>query len=303
MDTLRAHVRYFPIGKGKLATATLALREFRKRRVTHLAKTRTGAVLEVEIDDLVQGYIYLFGVWEPSITYWVVSSLSAGDVFVDVGANIGYYSVLASSIIGQEGLVVAVEPSPHFYSALQRNLKRNNCTNVSAWNLAASDRTDVVLNFVQPDRFNRGNSTAVLAEGSSQALFRAKTELLANLIPDSRLANTRLIKIDVEGFELAALRGMASLFDRLRFEVEILVEISPELLKRQFQSARDIFELLRIHGFNAYKINNDYNVSTYLNSKVDLGVVRWMQPEVPELGDFIFSRRDVNRLEPIKVES
>jgi hypothetical protein len=52
------------------------------------------------------GYIYYFGVWEPNITRWIVRRLASGDMFIDVGANVGYYSLLASKLVGESGSVV-----------------------------------------------------------------------------------------------------------------------------------------------------------------------------------------------------
>src|SRR6266545_4932566 len=68
-----------------------------------------GVRLLVETDDLIQGYIYLFGVWEPNITDWIRRTLLPGDTFVDVGSNIGYYSTLAARLVGSAGSVVAID--------------------------------------------------------------------------------------------------------------------------------------------------------------------------------------------------
>lgn len=66
--------------------------------------------------------------------------LKPGDVFVDVGANIGYFSLLASKLVGPGGRVVAIEASPEVFDLLRRNLELNKAHNVRAVNVAISDR-------------------------------------------------------------------------------------------------------------------------------------------------------------------
>jgi precorrin-6B methylase 2 len=88
--------------------------------------------------DIIQQYIYYFGVWEPRITGWVSRHLAPGDTFIDVGANIGYYSLLASPLVGKTGTVVAIEASPRTFDDLLFNLELNNVSNVRPVNVAVS---------------------------------------------------------------------------------------------------------------------------------------------------------------------
>src|SRR5205823_8966527 len=86
--------------------------------------------------DTIQQYIYYFGVWEPHLTRWIVRRLVCGDAFIDVGANVGYYSLLASKLVGTSGSVVAIEASPATFKILQSNLALNQVRNVRAMNVA-----------------------------------------------------------------------------------------------------------------------------------------------------------------------
>jgi hypothetical protein len=65
-----------------------------------------------DLDDVIQRYIFYFGVWEPMISHVTEQMLHKGDVYVDVGANIGYCSLLASNCVGGSGRVVSIEASP-----------------------------------------------------------------------------------------------------------------------------------------------------------------------------------------------
>jgi hypothetical protein len=105
-----------------------------------VARTVFGAALAGRTKDLIQRHIFYFGVWEPNLTSFLASRLRDGDVFVDVGANIGYFSLLASRLVGRHGKVVAIEASPNIFAMLSANLARNGAANVEAINIAVSDR-------------------------------------------------------------------------------------------------------------------------------------------------------------------
>lgn len=112
LDLGREYVRHAPWSAGKRALVENHLNAALRDRPLHrLARTRFGATFAVDTQDLIQRYLYLFGVWEPHMTRWLQRRLKPGDVFVDVGANIGYYSILASRLVGARGKVVAIEAS------------------------------------------------------------------------------------------------------------------------------------------------------------------------------------------------
>src|SRR5205807_5464610 len=139
--SLRAYLRYSPIRAGKERVWTRVVEpRFAWQRHAFVARTRFGARMAGDTEDILQQYLYFFGEWEPNLTAWLARTLRPGDVFVDVGANIGYFSVLAAGLVGPAGAVVAVEPSPTAFGMLVANLARNDAANARAVNLAAADR-------------------------------------------------------------------------------------------------------------------------------------------------------------------
>jgi Protein-L-isoaspartate(D-aspartate) O-methyltransferase (PCMT) len=122
------------------------------------ARTREGARLEVDASDLVGTYIAYFGVWEPNLTSWLEGRLRPGDVFVDVGANVGYFTVLASRLVGESGRVVAIEPSPLANSVLRRNVSDNGGENVRVENVAVWDSSGEVVVFGASQRIVGGTT-------------------------------------------------------------------------------------------------------------------------------------------------
>src|SRR6266849_3549362 len=85
--------------------------------------------------------VWLLGVWEPSVTQFIQGLLGPGAGFVDVGAHQGYYSLLASRVVGPTGHVFAFEPESFNFSRLSENVALNNATNVTAIRQAVGDYT------------------------------------------------------------------------------------------------------------------------------------------------------------------
>ncbi|MDX3388383.1 FkbM family methyltransferase, partial [Streptomyces niveiscabiei] len=160
LRALRTYVRHNPAGPGVPQLAGHLDEHLKNHPVTTVTRTRSGAHFPVTTSDVIQRYLYLFGAWEPHLTSFVSRRLRPGDTFIDVGANIGYYTVLASQLVGSTGRVVAVEPSPDFHEALAGNVRLNGCANVRTVNTAVSD-TPGRLTFYLEDPMNLGGTTAV----------------------------------------------------------------------------------------------------------------------------------------------
>lgn len=123
------------------------------------------------------------------------SSLSPGDVFYDIGANAGYYTLLGSRAVGPGGEVVAFEPVPENLSKLNRHLSINRIRNVDVFEVALLDRTGEVRLAL-----DRGPSQARLFADGSLPVAGRTLDALAPLPPD-------VMKMDAEGAEAAVLRG------------------------------------------------------------------------------------------------
>ena len=282
------------IGLGKEFLAERLLAAFRTRPSHRIATTKAGPKFHVQTDDLLQAYIYLFGFWEPNITDWVTRRLHQADVFIDVGANIGYFSVLASRLVKNDGHVVAIEASPEFTAIIGENLVLNKCTNVRFVNVAASDGAGRIP-FYRPDPHNRANTTGILAGRELQPLFTIDSIALPDILTDEEITRTRLVKIDVEGLELSVVLGLIPKLAQMRSDAELIIEISPDLLAAQGHTPTDLVDLLGAYGFNAYRVFNDYQPSSYVRKSPCSPPRRWRAP-VTELSDLVFSRLDVETL-------
>lgn len=291
------YVRHAPgtLGKSALTTHWLnaRLRERPRRRVV---RVRSGGLFAVDTRDLIQRYLYLFGAWEPHLTAWLRRRLRPGDGFVDVGANIGVFSVLAAQLVGEEGHVVAVEASPDMHRRLVGHARLNGLHNVRALNAAVSDRRRT-LHFVLASSRNTGANSIVPYDGPAESGFEAEARPLPELLDPAELAGARVIKIDVEGAEGGVVRGLAPVLDDLRPDAEICVEVTPERMALLGDSADDLLGVMRDAGFHVYRLANDYAPGSYPAAlRGEPGVpVRWRGP-VDEESDLVFSRVDAETL-------
>jgi FkbM family methyltransferase len=253
------------------------------------ARTRDGARLEVDASDLVGTYIAYFGVWEPNLTSWLEARLRPGDVFVDVGANVGYFTVLSSRLVGASGRIVSIEPSPLTNTVLRRNIAANGGENVRVENVAAFDSSGEVVVFGASERIVGG--TTLDPDWADRWAFDTQVsvsaEPLSNLLSDDEVARAAVLKIDVEGSELQVLEGMEPILPRLRDDVAIVLELEGE-------AVGIATETLGRFGFEAFVIENDYSADSYLEPRIT--PPRPLAREAVSHGwqvDLIFARPDV----------
>ncbi|MEU7132956.1 FkbM family methyltransferase [Streptomyces sp. NPDC046261] len=279
--------------KGLAQYLNQRLRDHPRRR---MIDAQFGARFEVLTSDLIQRYIYMFGVWEPHMTYWLRRQLRPGDTFIDVGANIGYFSVLASRLVGDEGQVVAIEASPDTHQNLLRQVQLNACRNIRAVNAAVSDKRET-LAFALASSHNLGANSIVPYAGRAEATFRIEARPLVEMLSPAEITNARVIKIDVEGAEGSVVRGMVPLLDQLRPDAEITIEVTPDRMAQLGDSAEELLATMRDHGFHTYRLANDYAAESYPRALRDgpSAPVRWRGPVTSE-SDLIFSRIDAETL-------
>ena len=150
---------------------------------------------------------------EPSTVDWVQSQLTPGDVFIDIGANVGYYTLFAAALVGPEGRVFAFEPNPEVRVALHRHLELNRpAAPVTVVETALSDRVADDVDLVIPrDPSQSGFGSLVDAWALRQVpteRVRVSTDTFDRWRERTGLDRIDVMKIDVEGGEELVLRGM-----------------------------------------------------------------------------------------------
>jgi FkbM family methyltransferase len=231
------------------------------------ADTRFGARLEGSFPDVVHSFVYFFGVWEPAVTALYRAALRPGDVVIDIGANVGLHTLLASRLVGPTGRVHAIEASPWIYARLRRNLAVNGAANVTAHNLAATAEPGQVQVYLH-DASNLGGTTIVATEAMAngaapEAMVEGRP--LEGIVPLADILAARLIKIDVEGAEWLVAQGMAALLPRLHPDCEILVEVKASALAALGGSVQAFLALFTNAGFVAFEVRNGYAGGDYIS--------------------------------------
>lgn len=291
---LRTYLRYWPIAAGKETLWTRVVNPyFAWHSRPFVARAVFGRSLAGDTRDMIQQYIYFFGLWEPELTAWIASRLSTGDAFVDIGANIGYYTLLASALVGDAGAAVAIEASPAIFRQLQENIARNGARNVRSINVAVSDRKGTVQLFRGPDH-NAGETSMFAADGFTPdgAVESARLE---EILDRKELASARLIKIDIEGAERFVVPSIGSLLSSCRDDLELVVEFHPQYLTERGSGADDLVRLMNASGFHAYRLENSY---WPFNGVEPPGYRRPMRLRGPIRGEtvIVFSRTDAESL-------
>jgi FkbM family methyltransferase len=213
--------------------------------------------MRVSMPDFISETIYLTGKWEPIITHYVEEVLKEGDIFIDVGANIGYYSLLASKFVGTKGAVIALEASPAIYDQLKDNISLNivSKSRVRTINAAASNVRGELGLYVGPQE-NAGHSTTVeaLAVKSGMRMeARVRSDCLEELVGKDSLLGARLIKIDVEGAERVVLEPYLSRLGEFSHDTEWLIELSAENCAGGQADVAAIFDAFTSNGYAVYR--------------------------------------------------
>jgi len=278
----RAWIRYMPVATGK----QWLWQTFHWRQREFACRTRYGGRMFGNTQDLIQRHIYFFGNWEPNISAWIAATLRPGDCFVDVGANIGHYSLLASRLVGDAGRVVAIEAAPWIHAWLDQHVKLNRRRNIRTVAVAAAAERGVVKLYAG----NPGNIGKTSTIAHAGACVDVPAVPLVEILHSDECARARIIKIDVEGAELQVLRGLAPLLPRLRDDVEIAMEIAAAPTPESARARDEIFATMHAHGFSAFVFDNDYGVDTYLHQHRTRRPVRLGDERITAQADILFSR-------------
>ena len=238
---------------------------------SYRARTYFGASMTCDIRDYIQCMIFYFGFWEPTLSRFVESRLREGDCFVDLGANVGYYSLLARSCVGANGCVVAVEAAPEIFLLLKDNLILNGTANIRAVNMAVADHVGSVLIYPGPPH-NIGRASSVRYDSDVGPGHRAESAPLGHILTDEERRRVRLIKMDVEGGEAPILADILRNIEDYPEHMEILVELSGQN-GIDFDEQDRLFQRFFEAGFHAYRYSNPYSFKWYLN---------WRKPAEPE---------------------
>lgn len=203
------------------------------------------------------------GEYEPLQTRVFLESLKKGETVLDLGANIGYYTILASKKVGPKGRVIAVEPDQKNLAWLYRNIKVNQSENV--WVVEGALGRKESLVGLKKDTANFGESQLCsLGEGPAVKVF-----CLEKVLQERRVQKVDLIKLDVEGAEVEVLAGAKDFLKKAK-KVRLLVECHPRTLAFFSQTPEGLVRSLKSLGFKPKKIVSEFEKKIFRFSEKKL---------------------------------
>lgn len=248
---LAALCRAAPFERGRWRIGSLAYRLIDDGRggVEHAVSTRAGFRMTLDLGQFVDRTIFCTGEWEPRETALIAGLLKAGDTFVDVGANIGYFTLLAARAVGPSGRVIAIEANPRTFALLQANARLNACGNVDLRNLAAGEAPGFARMF-EREAGNAGGDQVDFGGGDTAgAVTVARLDAIVGDAP------VRLIKLDIEGAEAKALRGASGLLEGADAP-DLVFEFTPAFLQGMGDDPRALIGLLEGFGYRLQVIGD-----------------------------------------------
>lgn len=205
-----------------------------------------GGELELTPTALLDRHLIAHGIHDAPVVDALRARLRAGDVFLDVGANIGFMTLVGADAVGASGRVYAFEPSPRELPRLRRNVERSGLRQVTVVPVGVGPQATASQLYLAGDD-NPGMNTRY----DLHAGFTATPIQLApihELVPEADLRRVRVVKVDVEGDELSVLDGMRrsmAALDRASF----VVEVTPPYLKSAGGSAAQLYAFFAEFGF------------------------------------------------------
>ena len=247
-------VRRIPLGRYRAINhiCRRSVPAFRMRIPSELG----GLSFRCDLRDSIAREVCFTGRYEPQETLLVQGILKPGMSFMDVGANWGYFTLLAAHQVGSGGRVVSLEPDPRLFPVLAGNIAMNHLSQAIALRVAAGSEPGwLTLAGFDEATGNFGLSRVVGSNHENGPLFQVTARPLDAILQEMGLETVDLLKMDIEGAEGLALHGLEQSLAQRRVR-RILLELHPAELAQQGQHPSELIRELRQFGFVAWKIDH-----------------------------------------------
>lgn len=190
-------------------------------------------------NNLIGRALYQNGVWEPPVTEAIEKLTRPGMIAIDVGADIGYYTLQMSRLVGPQGRVVAFEPIPDARRRLEHNIALNGCKNIEVSEYALGNQEGTVY-LEDPFKKSRLNLTKSSGEEGD---IKVSIKRMDDLAEQMNLPSVDIVKMDIEGAEHEALLGMESILKK--HHPILIVEVHNRFLPLFGTTAKDLLNWLK----------------------------------------------------------
>lgn len=242
----------------------MAKRMYRRTKPAVMRKRfQNGFVMNLDVTQKTQRILYLQKTYESDVAGYLAAHLSPGDTCVDIGANVGYFTLLSAKLVGESGGVIAFEPEADNFQALEQNVALNGFRNVASYQYAIGAKKGTVTLHLNPlnegghsiREFERYHDDAetwsqeAIRERFAGKLLEQAVEVVTLdgfLARESITQTPRIIKLDIEGAELDALRGMTKLLAH---------PDAPDIIAEVSKDGNKILDLLERHGYHPFSLD------------------------------------------------
>lgn len=228
-------------------------------------------IIALNKQDIAVSAAIRFGVYEKTELSIFREKIKPGMNVVDIGANIGLYTVIAARLVGPNGKVFAFEPEPENIAFLKKNIELNKLNNVIIYDCGLGERPGQVN--LYKDKYNKGHHSIVRSD-SAEGVISIKIDTLDNILSEYGSLKVDIIKMDIEGAEYFALQGMKKTLENNR-NIKIFTEFYPKIIEKAGGKPWSFLESLINNGFILKKIEKninemkDFSLSTdYKNKKL-----------------------------------
>lgn len=208
--------------------------------------------MKLDLANAIHRQIFM-GCFGRDMTIWARGLMPRGGTFLDVGAHAGYFTLLASHRVGARGRVLAVEPNPAAYAALQEHLTVNAVTNVTSEMIALSEEEGTLRLYVPPEQQNRDYNATCMRRADWTAMD-VPSKRLDERLSAWGVSRVDLMKMDVEGAEPLVLTGGAEHLKRGVVR-HLIVEVNGPRLAESGSSPVMLVEQLAGLGFFPAKLS------------------------------------------------
>jgi len=194
--------------------------------------------------DLVEGREH-----ETKVTDAFVKNIKEGDTVIDVGANIGEFSLIASKKVGLKGKIISIEPLKQAAIWLEKNYSLNGFSNYEILEKAMGSKTGTMTLYKKSESSETGILDPEITEKELLSSGKIIVDTIDNLISSRNIGTVEMLKIDVEGYEYEVLCGCKDSFKEKKIK-KIICEIHSSYLEKKGLDEKMIYSLLKENGFS-----------------------------------------------------
>lgn len=223
--------------------------------------------------------------WEPYETALTIQHLKPGDVYVDVGANIGYYTLVAARCVGTTGRVISYEPDTDNFTLLNTNIALNALPQVQCFPYALSDHNATGKLFLSPDNF--GDHRVYASPGERHT--RDITLVHGDEHLGALTQRIDFLKVDTQGAEYCVLHGLRKLLAQNRHHLRMMIEFCPYGIRHSGACGHDLVRLLET-------LNMQYHIIDHQQQRLIPAEAHHLTDWVNELADEPLNEGFINLL-------